>query len=161
MSDPCLKVSGGVEKHRGQGQGERKFKLRAPYLSVRDMREIQISYKFVFVVRQKVNPLFYRLPRPWLKERHRPSQAAKLRRGLIEKHKSETLRLPAMTLATRRPARSWRSRFSSAMTKARNPISKVSMRRRHASIQLSKQLTHLPGWCSGWPIELEPRITEI
>ena len=79
-------MSGGVEKHRGQG--ERNFKLRAPYLSVRDMRDIQISYKFVFVVRQKVNPLFYRLPRPWLKERH--SLPSCVVRGLIEKHKSET-----------------------------------------------------------------------
>ena len=28
-------------------------------------------------------------------------------------------------------------------------------------IKLSQQHTHLPGWCSGWPIELEPRVTEI
>ena len=28
-------------------------------------------------------------------------------------------------------------------------------------IKLSKQHTHLPGWCSGWPIELEPLVTEI
>ena len=51
LSDPCLKVSGGVEKHRGQG--ERNFKLRAPYLSVRDMRDIQISYKIGLVMCQK------------------------------------------------------------------------------------------------------------
>ena len=28
-------------------------------------------------------------------------------------------------------------------------------------IKLSQQHTHLPGWCSGWPIELEPLVTEI
>ena len=66
MSDPCLKVSGGVEKHRGQG--ERNFKLRAPYLSVRDMRDIQISYKISLVMRQKVHPLFHRLSAPAVAE---------------------------------------------------------------------------------------------
>ena len=49
---PLLKVSGGVEKHRGQG--ERNFKLWAPYLSLRDMRDIQIRYKIGLVMRQKV-----------------------------------------------------------------------------------------------------------
>ena len=49
---PLLKVPGGVEKHRGQG--ERNFKLWAPYLSLRDMRDIQIRYKIGLVMRQKV-----------------------------------------------------------------------------------------------------------
>ena len=63
------------------------------------MRDIQISYKIGLVMRQKVHPLFLRLPRRWLKERHslptcvmvlggRGSAAGK---ALIEKHKFEVL----------------------------------------------------------------------
>ena len=58
VSDPCLKVSGGVEKHQGQ---ERKEILSASPLppsrsdlSVCDIQ--QVSYHFFVVMRQKVDP---------------------------------------------------------------------------------------------------------
>ena len=62
MSDPCLKVSGGVEKHRAGARGK---KLRAlsgpPTASVRDMRDIQISYAFLYTNFDKLHTVCVKL----------------------------------------------------------------------------------------------------
>ena len=159
---PLLKVSGGVEKHRGQG--ERIFSCKPPTINL-VLPTPPLLVLPLILQSMAPGPLSPRSTwclRCGCLATGVPSLLTALLPRLLVRSTSlrfwtnwTKLRLPAMTLATRRPARSWRSRFSS-------PIGYFQgVHEEKIRIQLSKQLTHLPGWCSGWPIELEPRITEI
>ena len=109
-------------------------------------------------------PKVHLVPKVWVSGHWRalPADSAAAK-ALIEKHKFEILdQLDQAELAS----------YDFGYKKARQDLEEQiqftydqgyfqGVHEEQTRIKLSQQHTHLPGWCSGWPIELEPLVTEI